>query len=173
MTRSEWLYDRLKDTKFERPSPVKVGGAHPVIEKWEEHSGFKYVTRSKPPRRTKPPELEGLEYSWSDFEKQIVDQILKIKSRPRAMREADRIARQVSLDDLGDISEEYLKNREKLTKWEFREIARCIEGHGSMTGLHYFYYNYCWITETTAGGGGGESIQPDYRRADASITNYP
>ncbi|WP_298504998.1 hypothetical protein [uncultured Sphaerochaeta sp.] len=162
-----YLYDLFKDTKFDMPSPVKEGASHPSIKEWGTHAGFPFVTRSRPPKRATPPETDIPDGAWDEFVN-TVRKVIEIKKRPPAQTERGRIARQEDLDKLeGDI-EEYVKVFRKTVSWELREIARCIEGHGTMCAFHYFYFNFFWIFESLEGGG-SVSIQPEYRRADDQV----
>lgn len=56
---------------------------------------------------------------------------------------------------------------EEKIAWVKEERRRCIHGYGAMSGVMYFFYNYCKMENLTKG-----KISPEYREADNQFFKY-
>lgn len=148
------------------------GDKSPEIASWDTYMGVPFVLRAKPMKRIEDDRCGFSEEDDRELEG-IVASIEKSKKMPPVSTISARKNREEELEVLETRQAQLLKQREKRTAWEHKQIRRCLSGLGHMVGFFYFYYNFVWIQKNEdAEGEVGRNvpIQLDYRSCDDWIT---
>lgn len=153
--------------KVEKPRTIKPfeGSEKDGVKEWRIEQGHPYLIRSSKVYRvgSNPSEFtreNELKY-WEN--RNLIAQAkktLEILQQPHAIESKEQYIKKLT-EENNEVEEAY----KEYLKWEFREIAKCLLGSGTMSGMHYFYYNFVWIEENIKGGV-RRAIKPIYRACD-------
>lgn len=153
-------------TKF-KTSIIKEGQTTREVKSWDEYHGIKFPIRQMAvARQTYSGEEwdENLEEEYISA-KEGLESLLSLKDTGRAQtkerREKEIAEVEATIKDLEE-------RRKQKTEWENLQIWRCIHGHGSLTGFHYFLYNFGYYQKIE--NQVQINFQPDYRSCDAWVT---
>lgn len=135
---------------------------------WDNYMGIDYCIRALPVKRVTDKRggfsIEDDE-ALASARKSLVE--LDKKSVPGTVtgRNARTEQRELIIADIARLEDD----RKELTAWENKQIRRCNDGHLTLTGLHYFYFHFCWIQEVSSEDGSSgaiTNIRPKYRSCD-------
>lgn len=133
------------------------------VARWETYMDIVHVVRKTRVQRAAPPTSDFTQDDQELIEK-LEEKIEELTNKPPAAFKAAREKREETIEEFqAQLDDLYIK-RAGLTAWEDQQIYRCIHGHRTMTGFHYFLYNFGYYEHIKDGR--KYTIRPDYRAAD-------
>lgn len=149
----------------------KPGQIFPGVSGWEEHAGVLVPILTSLPER-EPYEDVVHRLGWSldkDEEIEATKTALSKAKKRKGINEASEKKRLDNISRLESDLKALIKKRKSLTEWEDKEIRRCYNGWGPLTGAHYMHWRFGKIEQNVVRQGKSATrafAPPSYRLLD-------